>query len=286
MVPRRLILALSLSLALAGCERAEPARPALWEVSGPRGEHGWLFGTIHVLPKKADWRSPAVDRGLNGTNLLVLEIAAIDDDAKTRAAFEALARSPGLPPLWQRVEPARRPALQKLLADNGMDDAQFAEVETWAAALTLAQLANRQADSGNGIDRALVRTLPDVPRAEFEGADVQLRIFDTLPEADQRVMLGEVLAPDQSDADTRAADAWRKGDMAAVDAEGRSGMMADPVIRKALLVDRNRAWTARIDAWLRAGKRPFVAVGAGHMAGSDGLPAMLAARGWKVVRVQ
>ena len=42
----------------------------------------------------------------------------------------------------------------------------------------------------------------------------------------------------------------------------------------------------RIAQLLEAGQRPFVAVGTGHMIGEDGLPALLAERGYTVRRIQ
>lgn len=280
-----LLMALAL---LAGCRQAaEPALPAMWEVTGPKGEHGWLFGTIHVLSREADWRSPVVNRALDGADMLVLEIATIDDDERTQQVFQSLARSSGLLPLSQRVDPALRPALMKLLANNRLAENSFDDVETWAAALTLAQLASKAGDASNGVDRALLKAAPQLQRAELEGARGQLSIFDRMPEDDQRDLLHATLRDDPGEAgEDQLAQAWRKGDMEFLAKETHTGMLADPGLRKALFLDRNLAWNVQIDEMLRHGRRPFVAVGAAHLAGADGLPAMMAAKGWKVVRIQ
>ena len=283
----RRILGLALLSLLAACSRPQPATPALWEVSGPHGEHGWLFGTIHLLPRKAAWRSPVIDRALDQADVLVLEIAAIDDSAAIQSAFASLAHSPGLPPLANRIAQPLRPALSKAMEEGHLDAGSLDGLETWAAALTLASATEQDGDTANGIDRAVINAAPNKPRAEFEGAARQLAIFDRLAEADQRVMLEATLREQNDEAsEAQLAEAWRKGDMAAIASETRKGMLADPDLRKALFTDRNAAWEAQLEAMLRSGKHPFVAVGAAHLAGQDGLPAMLAARGWKVVRVQ
>jgi len=283
---RRAPVLLLLAL-LTACAKPQPARPALWEVNGPGGEKGWLFGTIHQLPREADWRTPTVSRALDQADSLVLEIAAIDDDAKTAAAFTALAKSPNLPPLSRRIDPKLRSALDKVIAEDRLDPAALSALETWAAALTLASASSKDTSPDNGIDRALVRAFPDKTRLEFEGAQDQLAIFDRLPETDQRSLLEATLRDDPGEAsEEQLAEAWRKGDMNVIARETRTGMLANPALRKALYLDRNLAWQAKLEAILRQGRRPFVAVGAAHMAGSDGLPALLAARGWKVMRIQ
>lgn len=283
---RALWLVLLGAVALAGCKPAPvPAQPALWEVTGPNGQRGWLFGTIHALPRPAAWRSPTIDSALNGADRIVVEIAGVGDGAAMQREFAGLARTPGQPPLASKVPAGLRGKLAAELKAAGLDERRFADLETWAAALTLAQAGSQDMDSANGIDRAVVALAGTRPVVELEGTRAQLGIFDRLPEAEQRDLLAAVVAePDQSSENPAAA--WLKGDMAALERETHRGLLADPALRQALFTRRNAAWTDRIAAMLGAGHKPFVAVGGAHMAGPEGLPALLAARGYRVTRVQ
>lgn len=290
-MPRLLTLFFPLILtlaALAGCSPApQPARPAFWQVTGPGCEQGWLLGTIHALPRPAAWRSPAIDSALGRADAVAVEIADLESGA-TGAIFARLSKSPGLPPLSQRIDPALKDALARQLDDADLDEADLAGSESWSAALVLARAGQDAGASANGIDRAVLRLSRGKRVIELEGAEAQLGLFDSLPEAEQRDLLNAVLRgamrarADEAD----LAEAWRKGDFAAIAAETRRGLLADPELRAALFTGRNRAWTTRIAAELRRGRRVFVAVGAAHMAGEDGLLAMLEAQGFRVERVQ
>jgi uncharacterized protein YbaP (TraB family) len=274
---------------LAGCTPApEPARPAFWQVTGPRGEQAWLLGTIHALPRPAAWRSPAIDKALGEADVIAVEVNLLADQRGAAQTYARLALSSGLPPLGSRIDPALRGALAARLARAGAKESDFAQTESWAAALQLARAGAASGAAENGIDRAVLRLAGDRRVIEFEGNAGQLGLFDALPEAEQRDLLNAVLREDGAagDESTDLITAWRTGDFARIEAESHRGLLADPELREALFTLRNQAWAARITAELSAGRRPFVAVGAAHMAGDDGLAAMLRARGLTVVRVQ
>ncbi len=278
-----------LTAALAACSpQPEPARPAFWQVTGSNGEQGWLLGTIHALARPAAWRSPAIDAALGEADAVAVEVANLDDNAAIAREHARLAQSDGLPPLSARVDPALRGALAKVLNRADKNEADFARSETWAAALILARTGAGSLDAANGIDRAVLKLASGKAVVELEGAGPQLGIFDALPEKEQRDLLNEVLRDGGKDTSESGslAEAWRKGDFAVIEAETHRGMLADPELREALFTARNRAWTGKIAARLARGERVFVAVGAAHMAGAEGLPAMLAARGFRVERVQ
>jgi uncharacterized protein YbaP (TraB family) len=282
----RALAALALTLALAGC--GEPARdwpdpsPALWEVTGPGGARGWLFGTIHSLPEGARWRTAALDRALAGSSVLVVEIADLGDADKGAAEFRRWSTTPGLPPLSQRVAPADRPALAAFLDRAGMDDGDFPATETWGAAVILAARASRS-ESANGVDGALIAAAPRV--IGLESFARQFTIFDRLPAEDQADLLLALAADADGASQDRRVRAWLTGDLDALEHDAEA-VLADPQLRAALQVERNRAWEGRIRQILASGERPVVAVGAAHMVGPQGLPALLAANGLTVRRIQ
>lgn len=284
-----LLLTLLGVLALGACSKPAEVRPAMWLVEGPGGQKAWLFGTIHALADPVEWRSDVVDQALAQSDRLVLEVAAIKDDQATASAFARLAASPGLPPLDQRLPPDLRDELADALTAGGIKPGALDGYESWAAALMLQQAAvgAGESDSGNGIDRALASDYSG-PIEEFEGAAAQLAIFDRLPESAQRALLVSSLeGQDDLAAETRRlAQAWASGDLATIEHETDSQLGSEPILREALLVGRNRAWTERLITMLKAGRHPFVAVGTAHLVGKDGLPAQLAARGYRVTRLQ
>lgn len=287
-----LLCLLALYGLLAACSR-EPAQPppspALWRIEGPGGQAGYLFGTAHALPDGTEWRTPLLDGALAACDTLAVEIAALNSPAKMREVFARLAATPGQPPLMERVSPDKRELMARAIARKDLRDADYAEMETWAVALALSQLSDR-GDSGNGVDRALLKLAKGKRIVELEGVERQLALFDTLPPAQQSRLLEEVAA-DLADAEAetqgdRRMLGWLAGDTATLEKETREGLLADPGLREVLLVKRNLDWAERIAALLRSGAQPFVAVGAAHLVGPEGLAALLERRGYAVKRVQ
>jgi uncharacterized protein len=120
----------------------------------------------------------------------------------------------------------------------------------------------------------------------LESYAAQFGIFDALSAADQQALLRAVIDDDSAEDETAMRAAWLTGDVEALSQLTVTGMLAEPGLRAALLERRNKEWAERIAPMILAGREPFIAVGAAHMLGEDGLPALLAARGMRVRRIQ
>ena len=289
------MLAPILIIALAGCSNAPageaedgpPPNPLLYEIASADGSvEGWMVGTIHALPDGTRWRTQAIAAAVRDADVLLVEIAALDDGAALAATFAQLSKTPGLPPLDLRISRNLNPLMDDLLDRAGFEPDQFEAVETWAAALMLAQIA-ADGDPANGVDRALIREFAGRPVREFEGANKQLSIFDRLPEADQRALLTAVVVDaERAKAEaTKLRRAWLAGDVAALEAATRSGILADPDLRAALLTQRNRDWAEALVPMLKDRPKPLIAVGTAHLVGAEGLASLLQAQGYRVQRL-
>ncbi len=292
---RSLLMLLFASLALAGCkQQAESkldvaeASPILYQLSGSDGKSkAWLFGTIHALPDGTKWRTDRLQQAVKQADTLVVEIANLADNQALARTFVAYATTPGQPDLSERVSREERPALFDLIGQSSYRASDFGDIETWAAALMLSPSDDAD-DSKNGADRALIAEFAGRNVVELEGADKQFAIFDSLPEADQVDLLLGVI----EESETRKQDpdrlrrAWLIGDATTLEAAMETGILADPELRATLLVERNRDWSGQIDALIKSGKKPLVAVGTAHLLGPDGLVRLLTAKGYSLERVQ
>ena len=289
------LLLFATALLVAGC-RSEPAssggapsQVALWEVSGPRGEQAWLFGTVHALPENVEWQRPAIVAALGKADRFVMEIGAPVDQAAVAALLQRLGQSPGLPDPLHRTPAPQRTAIAAAFQQLEVDPTRFAGVEDWVVALQIAGIASQRAgnSAADGVETQLRGMAAGRPVIGLETIEGQLAIFDRLPASQQAILLQQTAAEIATERDEQSdlLRLWLAGNDTAIASETARGLLANPGLREALLVKRNAEWASRIEEMLRQNARPFVAVGAAHLAGPDGLPALLAARGWTVRRI-
>ncbi|HWV11715.1 MAG TPA: TraB/GumN family protein [Sphingobium sp.] len=285
-------LGLCVLLLVAACGRGTvppPAEggPALWRVQG-HGLNGWLFGTIHVLPRGVDWRTDDIKKAIGASDRLVLESAEIQDPQRTRALFEKMGRSPDLPPLETRVSAGEQAELKRIAKDGGADLRLLSGYESWAAAMLLSAAAQQSLhlSADEGVEPVLIAAFRDAgkPIAGLETVARQFGAFDTLPEASQRRLLAQTVneAEEMKALYQRILQAWLKGDLDAIAREDR-GEQPDAAVEQAVMVERNRSWVVAVS---QLKGQPFIAVGTGHLTGRDNLIGLLEARGYKVTRVQ
>lgn len=293
---RRGLAALGIAALASGASLAEPAsaraRPALWQVSD-RDTTVYLFGTIHLLPKDYAWRTPAFDKAVAGAQSLVIE--TIVDTSNPMALAGEMARlgfRPGLPPLASRVPPAKRALLEAAIAKTGVPRAAFDRMETWAAAFVL--LGTQFKDLGltgeAGVETVLRSSFTQAgkPVGQLETNAEQLGLFDTLPEAAQLSLLeGALDAPGEMRGEFHSMlAAWARGDVKQIGATFNEDLSGSPELREALLRRRNVNWAQWIQRRMATPGSVLVAVGAGHLAGTDSVISMLERDGYRVRRVQ
>jgi uncharacterized protein len=286
-------LLLALVAAPASARTAQVARPALWEISDPDTTI-YLFGTIHLLPEKYQWRTARFDQALAGSQQLVVEtIVDNKNPAKLMAALASLAfNSPNLPPLAQRVAPEKRAALAAAVKKSGFPPQALDKMETWAAAITL--LGNQYKDMGLKGDEGVEAVLRNSfisngkPIGELESNVEQLGFFDKLPEKAQRQLLEGSI--DDSKSMTKELQdmlgAWSRGDVRAIAQSFNRDLAGSPELEQALIKRRNANWSRWIEQRMAQPGAIMIAVGAGHLAGRDSVIDLLQRDGYRVRRVQ
>jgi uncharacterized protein YbaP (TraB family) len=282
----------STTCAVVPAAEAKTASPAMWKVADADTTI-YLFGTIHLLPKGTAWRSTAFDKAAAGSDTLVVE-TVIDESNPGKFILELrkLALSDGLPPLAERISPAKLPALEAAVAKLGARMSDFDKVETWAVAFELLGLQFRAIglDPGSGVETTLKQQFVSGGKSidQLETNAEQLSYFDGLSEESQRLFLADVLE-DPSAMKTQFSGmlaAWSKGDVPSIAKTFNADLGNSPELKKALLDRRNANWARWVKTRLDQPGTVMVAVGAGHLAGSESVLTILEKQGLKVTRVQ
>ncbi|HKC02112.1 MAG TPA: TraB/GumN family protein [Sphingomicrobium sp.] len=296
-VLRRCIGLLGLPLLLGGApapHAAPPAaHPAMWAVSDADTTI-YLFGTIHLLPSNYQWQTPKFRDAIGKSDELVVEtIIDLEHPQSFQMDLSRLGYGQTrLPPIIDRVPPAKRPLLRTAIAASGIPESSYNLMETWFAAFQLLGVQFRalglEAQEGPEQALKLAFTAAAKPIGQLETNAEQLGYFDTLSEKAQRDLLeGSIETSTNTAKEFQGMlSAWARGDVPGIGRSFNRDLSTSPEVAKALIARRNANWSRWIEQRMAKPGSIMIAVGAGHLAGKGSVVDLLRHHGYKVTRVQ
>jgi uncharacterized protein YbaP (TraB family) len=259
--------------------------PSLWVVKGPHATV-YLFGSVHMLAKDREWRTPQLDAALASSQTLWLEVTGADDPKITQPIILQLGVDPAHP-LSSKLAPERVAKLDAEAKTIHMTEAMLDPMRPWLAALTLsvAPLLQSGLDPKDGVESILTEEFNKTKRPVqgFETVSQQFHFFADLPPKTELEYLNLTVddfdkGPDQF---KQIVDCWYKGDQDgldhAIDDEWRA---EHPDIYNVVIAQRNLYFAQRIEELVKGSGTSFVTVGAGHYVGREGILALLAKDGY------
>ncbi|HYT16586.1 MAG TPA: TraB/GumN family protein [Burkholderiales bacterium] len=295
-LPRVLFAALYLLFvaALLPDSAAEPAKKfshgLLWRVSKPGVPPSYVFGTIHVADPRILELPEPVNRALARSRRYYME--SFQGEREAARLFEAAQFEDG-----RRLEPLigaeAYGKVAAMLRERRVPEETIARIKPWAA------LANVTVTPEDYERTTLDQKLVGLARARklrvlgLEGIEEQISVFDRIPVETQIGLLKHAL----DHRDELAAmieptvQAWIKRDLAGIHAASERVAMRYPevaehyrVLHRLVVENRSIVMAHRLFMPLREG-RAFIAVGADHLYGEQGMLALIEQQGYRVARM-
>lgn len=285
---------LAFLLALFALTAPTKADPAMWEARDADSRIV-LFGSVHMMPRDLEWRTPVLDEALAASEQVYFETDVgprgfLALTVKMTLAMFQTATAPWL----KTLTPEQREQLRVAVDPLGMTLEQATTMPPWLLSMQLAglQLSGEDTATGDyefdtGVEWTLQWELDPDHKAFFETPGEQ---FDLLAAGTMEEQIEGLFALLAETADTEALDnmidAWATGDV-----EGVAGMVApkneaEQAAIDVLLLARNRNWMPTIERLLAENRENLVVVGAAHLAGEGSVLDLLEEAGYTVTRIQ
>ena len=258
----------------------------LWRVEAPGADvaPSYLFGTMHSDDPRVANPPAAVTQALSASRVLLLEL----DLGAPEIALAPLAMI--LPPgqtLDGQLDADTYRRAQAAMRERGYPPAAVDRMRPWAVAVTLAM---PPVQSGRYLDLVLYEQAlaQGLAVQGLERIAEQLGVFEGLSAADQAALLR--LSLEEYGREAAAFEALHQAYLArdldrlvtlSTEAFARLPPALADSFKAAILTGRNRRMAERAAPALAAGGA-FVAVGALHLAGEDGLVARFRAQGYRL----
>ncbi len=254
---------------------------SMWQIDG-RSNRIYLLGSVHVLRQHDHPIPTAIDVAYKDAEFLIMEVDMDDlDPIEMAGLVNELGVIADGGSLQEYMGQELYAEAAKYAAQLDIPISMLAESEPWLAAITVEQMMLLRIgfNPQYGIEFHLsAKASKDKKEIfGFETAREQLELLDGLSLPAQRSLLIQTLRESlniEEDLDLLIR-AWRHGDIGFLEDNLLVEMRKYPELYKTLVVDRNRAWADKIKNLTAEQEDYLVIVGALHLIGKDGVPALL-----------
>ena len=270
---------------------AQTGKSFMWKVEGDGGSATYLLGSLHVLT--AEWYplNSTINKAFTDSKILIEEVSldeASDPSAMMAALMKAMLTDGKT--LDQVIAPDLYAEVKRRAETTGLPLMAIQRMKPWLVAITLMaptlQAAGFKPELG--IDRHFYdRAVSSGMKLQaLETIAYQLDRFDQMSLKLQEELLKSTIEDlDKEVAGVKdMAQAWGAGDVAAMEKMTLAGLKESPELYTRLLVERNNNWMPQVETCIKQNAGCFIVVGAAHLIGPDGLPAMLAKKGYRVTQ--
>jgi len=292
-----LLLAFFLALPLGAEENGDNDKdlgdkaPSFWKVEGEKNTV-WLFGTVHVLTEDHYPLADEVEKAFEESAYLVVEVDTVNVDPQVQ---QQLMVNAGMLPDGVSLEDVlgeeKYARASELASANGYDLNQMAMLRPWliALALTVEEFSRMGYTAEHGVETYFLNRAEDEHKSivELESLQFQIGLFDELEESIQVDFLMQTLEEiDTMEAQIEALiSAWESGSLDDLEAALMEDFDEYPELYKRIVTDRNHDWIDDLRDMLdNKEKDYFVAVGALHMVGEEGVVELLREKGYTVTK--
>lgn len=283
----KITLAFLLSLTF-GLVRAQAPTEAslLWKIEGKNlTQPSYLYGTIHLICPSDFVLSDTLKGCLKRTEQLTLEID-MDDPGMMMAMMKSMAMQEGKQ-LKDLLDARDYDRLNVYFKDSvGMSIAPFERAKPFMLmSVLLSRVLACQPQSYEMSLMGLAKK-QKVEVIGLETVEEQMAVFDSIPYADQAKMLVTLMdsLPQARQEFGKLVQVYKNQDLAALYNLTLESDFEMENQQEVLLTDRNKRWIPVIERQM-ADKPTFVAVGAAHLGGEQGVIALLRKEGYNVVPV-
>lgn len=278
-------LAVSLHAATAA---PEAGRRPIWRIQSQTNVV-YLLGSIHYLKAQSYPLDPAIESAFKDAKTVVFEMD-LDSTKGDEAQHLLVAKAayPDKTTLQQHVSENTYQLTADKLNQLGLDIGLFKVFKPWFVAnmIIARSMQTLGFDPAYGVDQYFFRKAKDANKktVALETFENQLDVLNKMPDFVQDLMLLQTVRT----SDTMRAGvntivkAWTAGDLKTLDAALLQGMREYPEVYQRVIVERNRAWLPKIQSYLKQNDNCLIVVGAGHLAGREGLVEALKAQGYSV----